>query len=62
MKIKGKKQTVFRFFLCSLAYTSTWITVSSQLSYWRAIYGPQVSRETRLRFTWLSERGAAEVI
>lgn len=41
-KIKGGKRTVIRFFLVSVAYTSVWIAVSSQLDYFKTLYGPSI--------------------
>ena len=41
-KIKGGRWTVFRFFLVSVAFTSAWVAVSSQLGYYRRIHGPEV--------------------
>ena len=38
-KIKGGRWTVARFFLCSTAFTSVWLAVSSQLGYYRDLHG-----------------------
>lgn len=41
--MQGGRWTVFRFFLVSIAFTSAWLAVSSQLDYYRKLHGPQVS-------------------
>ncbi|KAH7618705.1 hypothetical protein Ndes2526B_g05622 [Nannochloris sp. 'desiccata'] len=41
-KIKGGNWTVVKFFTLSVAYTSVWLAVSSELGYYRFLYGPQV--------------------
>ncbi|BDA46393.1 hypothetical protein COCOBI_08-4860 [Coccomyxa sp. Obi] len=41
-KIKGGKWTVFRFFLVSIAHSVPWFTVSSLLSFYSVLYGPQI--------------------
>ena len=41
-KIKGGKWTVARFFLVSVAFTAGWLACSSQLGWYRSVYGPQV--------------------
>ena len=33
-----------------MAYTSTWIAISSQLAYWRRLYGPQVLLQLNLAY------------
>ncbi|KAK9906401.1 hypothetical protein WJX75_001248 [Coccomyxa subellipsoidea] len=41
-KIKGGRWTVFRFFLVSIAHSIPWFTVSSLLSYYAVLFGPQI--------------------
>eukprot|EP00775_Hariotina_reticulata_P003412 gene3412-3685_t len=42
VRIKGRKQSVMRFLIISLAYTFPWIIMLSQLAHYSKIYGPQV--------------------
>ena len=49
-KIKGGRWTVFRFFLVSLAFTSAWVAVSSQLAYYRRIHGPAVLLQLNIAY------------
>ncbi|KAK9817758.1 hypothetical protein WJX72_001709 [[Myrmecia] bisecta] len=41
-KIKGGRWTVIRFFSVSVAFTIVWMTISSELGYYKLLYGPQV--------------------
>lgn len=49
-KIKGGRWTVFRFFLVSVAFTSAWVAVSSQLGYYRQIHGPAVLLQLNIAY------------
>lgn len=49
-KIKGGRWTVFKFFLISTAYTSVWMAVSSQLDYFRELYGPQILLQLNIAY------------
>ena len=49
-KIKGGRWTVFRFALLSIAYTSVWLAVSSQLGWYRHLHGPQVLLQLNLAY------------
>jgi hypothetical protein len=49
-KIKGGKWTVFRFFLVSVAFTSVWIAVSSNLTEYKQLYGPQVLLQLNIAY------------
>eukprot|EP00887_Chlorella_sp_A99_P002817 scaffold6.g2817.t1 len=48
--IKGGRWTVFRFVVLSVAYTSVWLAVSSQLGYYRKLHGPQVLLQLNLAY------------
>lgn len=50
VKIKGGRWTVFRFVVLSVAYTSVWLAVSSQLGYYRKLHGPQVLLQLNLAY------------
>jgi hypothetical protein len=49
-KIKGGRWTVFRFFLVSVAFTSAWVAVSSQLGYYRRLHGPAVLLQLNIAY------------
>lgn len=49
-KIKGGKWTVARFFMVSMAYTSAWLAVCSQLDFFRSLYGPQVLLQLNIAY------------
>ncbi|KAI7843994.1 hypothetical protein COHA_002532 [Chlorella ohadii] len=49
-KIKGGRWTVARFFLVSVAFTSAWLAVSSQLDYYRKLHGPQVLLQLNIAY------------
>ncbi|KAL4457583.1 hypothetical protein ABPG75_012448 [Micractinium tetrahymenae] len=49
-KIKGGRWTVFRFFLVSVAFTSAWVAVSSQLGYYRKLHGPAVLLQLNIAY------------
>uniref|UniRef100_A0A1D2AFS1 Equilibrative nucleoside transporter 4 n=1 Tax=Auxenochlorella protothecoides TaxID=3075 RepID=A0A1D2AFS1_AUXPR len=49
-KIKGGRWTVARFFLVSTAYTSAWLAVSSQLDYFKDLYGPQILLQLNIAY------------
>lgn len=49
-KIKGGRWTVARFFMVSMAYTSAWLAVCSQLDYFRSLYGPQVLLQLNIAY------------
>lgn len=40
---------MFRFFLVSVAFTSAWVAVSSQLGYYRKLHGPAVLLQVGFR-------------
>lgn len=50
IKVKGGKRTVIRFFLVSVAYTSVWIAVSSQLDYFKSLYGPEILLQLNIAY------------
>ncbi|KAA6418939.1 MAG: hypothetical protein FRX49_11043 [Trebouxia sp. A1-2] len=49
-KIKGGRWTVAKFFSISLAFTMVWMTIISQLGYYKILYGPQVLLQMNIAY------------
>ncbi|KAF6259792.1 hypothetical protein COO60DRAFT_1700650 [Scenedesmus sp. NREL 46B-D3] len=50
VRIKGRKLSVIRFLIVSVAYTTPWIVMLSQLAYYSKIYGPQVLLQLNIAY------------
>eukprot|EP00878_Enallax_costatus_P041856 GHUV01048761.1.p1 GENE.GHUV01048761.1~~GHUV01048761.1.p1 ORF type:complete len:240 (+),score=41.68 GHUV01048761.1:464-1183(+) len=50
VRIKGRKLSVIRFLILSIAYTTPWIIMLSQLAYYSKIYGPQVLLQLNIAY------------
>ncbi|WIA44093.1 hypothetical protein OEZ86_010446 [Tetradesmus obliquus] len=50
VRIKGRKLSVVRFLIISIAYTTPWIIMLSQLAYYSKIYGPQVLLQLNIAY------------
>eukprot|EP00882_Tetradesmus_deserticola_P033795 GHRQ01038630.1.p1 GENE.GHRQ01038630.1~~GHRQ01038630.1.p1 ORF type:complete len:121 (+),score=41.64 GHRQ01038630.1:405-767(+) len=50
VRIKGRKLSVIRFLFVSIAYTTPWIIMLSQLAHYSKIYGPQVLLQLNIAY------------